>query len=167
MLALHPRVVEAAWAAIEPLLPEPPPDTHPLGCHRPRISDRDCFEAILFRLVTGCSWDVAGRLGKGSETTLRRRRDAWLAAGVFDEFVTEAIEGYDRIIGLDFSEVAIDGSQHKAPMGGEGTGPNPTDRGKTGWKWSMLTERASASPLKSEALADVHAPIAGTSRRSP
>ena len=142
MLALHPRVVEAAWAAIEPLLPEPPPDTHPLGCHRPRISDRDCFEAILFRLVTGCSWDVAGRLGKGSETTLRRRRDAWLAAGVFDEFVTEAIEGYDRIIGLDFSEVAIDGSQHKAPMGGEGTGPNPTDRGKTGWKWSMLTERA-------------------------
>lgn len=142
MLALHPRVVEAAWAAIEPLLPEPPPDTHPLGCHRPRISDRDCFEAILFRLVTGCSWDVAGRLGKGSETTLRRRRDAWLATGVFDEFVTEAIEGYDRIIGLDFSEVAIDGSQHKAPMGGEGTGPNPTDRGKTGWKWSMLTERA-------------------------
>jgi transposase len=142
MLALHPRVVEAAWAAVEPLLPAAPPNTHPLGCHRPRIADRDCFEAILFRLVTGCSWDVAGRLGKGSETTLRRRRDDWLAAGVFDAFVTEAIEGYDKIIGLDFSEVAIDGSQHKAPCGGEGTGPSPTDRGKTGWKWSMLTERA-------------------------
>lgn len=142
MLALHPRVVEAAWAAIEPLLPDPAPDGHPLGCHRPRIADRDCFEAILFRLVTGCSWDVAGRLGKGSETTLRRRRSEWLAAGVFDAFVTEAINGYDRIIGLDLSEVAIDGSQHKAPCGGEGTGPNPTDRGKTGWKWSMLTERA-------------------------
>jgi len=60
---------------------------------------------------------------------------------VFDSYVTEAIDGYDRIIGLDLSEVAIDGSQHKAPCGGEGTGPNPTDRGKTGWKWSMLTER--------------------------
>lgn len=141
MLALHPRVVEAAWVAIEPLLPAPPPDEHPLGCHRPRIADRDCLEAILFRLVTGCSWDVAGRLGKGSETTLRRRRSEWLAAGVFDTFVTEAIDGYDKIIGLDLSEVAIDGSQHKAPCCGEGTGPSPTDRGKTGWKWSMLTDR--------------------------
>ena len=36
------------------------------------------------------------------------------------------------------SEVALDGSQHKAPMGGEGTGPNPTDRAKSGWKWSVL-----------------------------
>ena len=26
---------------------------------------------------------------------------------------------------------------HKAPYGGEGTGPNPTDRGKLGWKWSV------------------------------
>lgn len=83
MLALSPRVVAAVWAAVEPRLPERRPDTHPLGCHRPRIPDRDCFEAIVFRLVTGCSWDVAGRLGKGSETTLRVRFNAWVKAGVF------------------------------------------------------------------------------------
>ena len=116
-------------------------DDHPLGCHRPRRDDRECFEAILFRLVTGCSWDVAGRLGKGSETTLRRRRDEWWNAGVFDGLVNETLEGYDRIIGLDLSEVAVDGSQHKAPFGGEGTGPNPVDRGKCGWKWSIATQR--------------------------
>lgn len=139
MLALHPRVVDAVWAAVEPRLP-PLTDEHPLGCHRPRRNDRDCFEAILFRLVTGCSWDVAGRLGKGSETTLRRRRDAWLVAGVFDGMVDESLEGYDRIVGLDLTEVAVDGSQHKAPFGGEGTGPNPVDRGKCGWKWSMATD---------------------------
>jgi transposase len=129
------------WAAVEPLLPERPVDTHPLGCHRPRLSDRDCFEAILFRLVTGCSWDVAGRLGKGSETTLRRRFNEWTAAGVFDTLVDEALEGYDRVVGLDLSEVAVDGSQHKAPFGREATGPNPTDRGKRGWKWSMAAVR--------------------------
>jgi Putative transposase of IS4/5 family (DUF4096) len=112
----------------------------PLGCHRPRISDRDCFEAILFRLVTGCSWDVAGRLGKGSETTLRRRRDEWVAAGAFAHLVEEAISAFDKVIGLDFSDVSIDGSLHKAPTGGEGTGANPTDRGKTGWKWSLATD---------------------------
>ncbi len=81
MLALHPRVVDIIWQAIEPRLPEVI-DEHPLGCHRPRRDERECFEAILFRLVTGCSWDVAGRLGKGSETTLRRRRDEWWQAGV-------------------------------------------------------------------------------------
>ena len=140
MLALHPRVVTVMWAAVEPRLPVVV-DAHPLGCHRLRSDDRGCFEAILFRLVTGCSWDVAGRLGKGSETTLRRRRDEWWAAGVFDGLVDETLEGYDRIIGLDLSEVAIDGSQHKAPFGGEGTGPNPVDRGKCGWKWSIATDR--------------------------
>src|SRR5665811_2140218 len=40
----------------------------------------------------------------------------------------------------DLSEVAVDGSLHKAPCGGEGTGPNPTDRGKIGWKWSVATD---------------------------
>jgi len=113
---------------------------HPLGCHRPRIPDRDCFQGILVRLVTSCSWDVAARLCKASKTTLRARRTEWLAAGVFDKLVEEAIAGYDRIIGLDLSEVAVDGSLHKAPCGGEGTGPNPTDRAKIGWKWSVATD---------------------------
>ena len=142
MLALDPRVVDAVWTAIEAHLPPRPPDTHPLGCHRPRIPDRDCFTGILIRLVTGCSWDVAARLCPASETTLRNRRTEWLTAGVFDRLLTEALAAYDRIIGLDLSEVAVDGSLHKAPCGGEGTGPNPTDRGKTGWKWSIATDRA-------------------------
>lgn len=141
MLALDPRVVDAVWASIRAHLPARRPDTHPLGCHRRRISDRDCFSGILVRLVTGCSWDVAARLSVASETTLRDRRTEWLRAGVFDKVLEEAIAAYDRIIGLDLSEVAVDGSLHKAPCGGEGTGPNPTDRAKTGWKWSVATDR--------------------------
>ena len=140
MLALDPVVVDAVWASFAAYLPEHGESNHPLGCHRPRISDRDCFEAILFRLVTGCSWDVAGRLGKGSETTLRRRRDEWLAVGACQYLVEEAINAFDKVIGLDFSDVSIDGSLHKAPTGGEGTGPNPTDRGKSGWKWSLAAD---------------------------
>ncbi len=140
MLALEPAVVDAVWQAFAAYLPEQGETHHPLGCHRPRISDRDCFEAILFRLVTGCSWDVAGRLGKGSETTLRRRRDEWVACGAYVRLVKEAIDGFDKVVGLDLCDVSLDGSLHKAPCGGEGTGPNPTDRGKTGWKWSLATD---------------------------
>src|SRR5579864_5555536 len=34
----------------------------------------------------------------------------------------------------------MDGAITKAPLGGEKTGPNPTDRGKSGVKRSLLTE---------------------------
>lgn len=142
MRALDVRVVDAVWQAVEPLIPERPKPVHPLGCHRQRISDRECFWGILVRLVTGCSWDVAAKLCLPGETTLRNRRSEWVQAGVFDALVDEAIAAWDRIVGLDLSEVAIDGSQHKAPFGGEGTGPNPTDRGKSGWKWSIATDGA-------------------------
>ena len=142
MLALVPRVVDALWAAFEPQLPEREEPVHPLGCHRPRIADRDVFEAILLRLVTGCSWDVAGRLGKGGETTLRTRYNEWNAHGAFDALVAEAIGGYDRIVGVDLSDASVDASLHKAPCGGGGTGKSPVDRGKSGWKWSLLCDRA-------------------------
>ena len=142
MRALDPEVFDAVWAAIEPLIPLVV-ESHPLGCHRPRSSDRDCFDVILVRLATGCSWEDAERLcgNKVSDTTVRGRRDEWLAAGVFDAVAQQAEEAYDRIIGLDLSDVALDGSLHKSPCGGEGTGKNPTDRGKLGWKWSILTDR--------------------------
>jgi transposase len=52
----------------------------------------------------------------------------------------DALEGYDRIIGLDFSDVSVDGSLHKSPCGGQDSGPNPTDRGKCGWKWSIVVD---------------------------
>lgn len=143
MRAFDPQVADAVWAAVEPLLPPPPPDDHPLGCHRPRVSERACFEVILIRLATGCAWVDAERLAgsRVSDTTVRARRDEWITAGVFDDLAAEALAAYDRIIELDLSECAIDGSQHKAPCGGEGTGKNPTDRGKIGWKWSLFTDR--------------------------
>ena len=141
MRALDPEVVDAVFQAVEALIPTRDV-THPLGCHRQRISDRLCLEGMLIRLVTGCSWQDTERLLRHevSDTTLRTRRDEWVAAGVFDRLVDEAIAGYDRIVELNLTEVSIDGSQAKARCGGEGTGRNPTDRGKTGWKWSIAVD---------------------------
>lgn len=142
MRALEAEVVDAIWAAVEPLLP-PPDRSHPLGCHRPRVADRLCFWGILIRLVTGSSWvDIEAILAhQVSDTTLRARRNEWIAAGVFEQLKDQAMAAFDRIIELDLDEVSLDGSLHKAPYGGEGTGPNPTDRGKLGWKWSVASEQ--------------------------
>ncbi|MDA3033311.1 MAG: IS5 family transposase [Actinomycetota bacterium] len=139
--ALDPEVMDTIWQTIEPLLP-PADDSHPLGCHNPRVSDQICFRGIVIRLVTGSSWtDIEAILDYAvSDTTLRRRRDEWINAGVFTELETQARAGYDRIIGLDLDHVAIDGSLHKAPYGGEGTGKSPVDQAKLGWKWSLAVD---------------------------
>jgi len=141
MRALDPEVIDVLWRAFEARIPRPQ-GSHPLGCHRPRVSDRLCFQGIMIRLTTGCSWTDVEQLlgGVVSDTTVRARRDEWVTAGGFDALADEAIDVFDRIVGLDLSEVGIDGSQHKAPAGGLGTGKNPTDRAKLGWKWSLAVD---------------------------
>ena len=47
---------------------------------------------------------------------------------------------------IDWSRALIDASFAKAPEGGEDTGPNPTDRGKSGSKHHVLTD-AQGIPL--------------------
>jgi transposase len=126
MRAFDPEVVDAIWQTIEGLLPGPD-RSHPLGCHRLRVADRVCFEGILIRLVTGCAWVDAERIlgGAVSDTTLRARREEWLDAGVFDRLAAEAIAAYDCIVGLDFVDCTVDGSQHKAPAGRRRNRPVP------------------------------------------
>ena len=141
MRAFEPEVANAVWAAVEALIPSREVN-HPMGGHRPCIPDRVCFQGILVRLVTGWWWvSTEHLLGAAvSDTTLRARRDEWTDVGVFDAVVSEALAAYDRIIGLDLSDVSVDGSQHKAPCGGGGgggkelgktpaTGPNPGGSG--------------------------------------
>jgi transposase len=139
--ALDPAVVSVLWQAIYHHLPEHV-DNHPLGCHRQRVPDLLCFRGILIRLTTGSSWEDVEALMeyKLSDTTLRARRDEWIEAGVFAELEAETRAGYDRIIGLNLEYVAIDGSIHKAPCGGEGTGKSPVDRAKLGHKWSVAVD---------------------------
>ena len=45
-----------------------------------------------------------------------------------------AREAYDRAIGLDLSDLAVDCCITKAPCGGEKAGKSPVDRGKRGLK---------------------------------
>ncbi|MYB03968.1 MAG: hypothetical protein F4Y13_07220 [Acidimicrobiaceae bacterium] len=70
----------------------------------------------------------------GDAARLTSRYHDWNADGAFDRLAAEALDGYDRIVGLDLSDASVDASLHKAPGGGEGTGKSPVDRGKLGWK---------------------------------
>jgi transposase len=136
--ALQPYIIEAIWEQFSALLPERKTN-HPLGCHRPRIPDRVVFEKLVEVLVFGCAyWRIADE--ECSATTLRRRRDEWIEAGVMDNLWEMALETYDRLFGLELADLAIDYCITKAPCGGEKAGRSPVDRGKRGIKRSMAVD---------------------------
>ncbi len=138
MPALPPYIIEPIWEQLTALLPEREVD-HPLGCHRPRIPDRAVFEKLVQVLVFGCAYEKIADEGC-SASTLRRRRDEWILAGVVDALREMALEAYDRMIGLELSEVAVDCCITKAPCGGEKAGRSPVDRGKAGIKRSVAVD---------------------------
>ena len=140
MPALPSSLIEPLWDQFAALIPHRV-DTHPLGCHRPRIADRVVFDKLVQVLVLGASY---GKVGDGtcSATTIRDRRDEWIHAGVFDQLEQLCLQAYDRIVGVDLSSVIVDGCIVKAPCGGEVAGKSPVDRGKLGTKRSLLVDSA-------------------------
>lgn len=112
---------------------------HPLGCHRPRVSDRIVFDKMLQLLRSGCSYEAIAD-ATCSATTIRNRRDEWIRLGIFARLKQIALEAYDRIVGLVLDQIAVDGSITKAPGGGEVAGRSPVDRGKQGLKRSGMTD---------------------------
>src|SRR3954470_4161763 len=132
------RIPDPLWERIVLLLPPRPP--RPLGCHNPRVPDRRAMDAIFFVLRTGCQWGALDATGICSHSSAHRRFQEWAAAGVFVNLWATGLQEYDQLKGLDWEWLAMDGAMTKAPLGGERTGRNPTDRGKLGTKRSLLTE---------------------------
>ena len=122
------------------LLPERV-EKHPLGCHRPRIDDAVVFGKLIEALVFGAGYE---RLADAScsATTMRRRRDEWIRLGVWERLKLACLDAYDKAVGLDLADLAVDGCTTKAPCGGECAGRSPVDRGKGGMKRSQLTDGA-------------------------
>ena len=121
MPALPSSLIESLWDQFAALIPHHV-DTHPLGCHRPRIADRIVFDKLLQVLVLGAG------------------------AGVFEQLEQLCLDAYDQIVGLDLGDVTVDGCIVKAPCGGQAAGKSPVDRGKLGTKRSLLVD-SSGIPL--------------------
>lgn len=75
-----------------------------------------------------------------SAATLRWRRDEWIDSGVTEKLREMVFEAYDRIIGLELSDVVVDCCITKASCGGEKAGRSPVHRGKQGIKRSTVVD---------------------------
>jgi len=142
--AIPSCIQEPLWDQFTALLPTRQVH-HPLGCHRQRIADRIVFDKLIQVLVFGCGYRrIADH--SCSATTLRRRRDEWISAGVAEQLRLLVLAAYDRLFGLELEQLAVDGCTTKAPCGGQTAGPSPVDRRKQGLKRSTVTE-AGGIPL--------------------
>ena len=143
---MKPLVPDALWERLEPLLPPPPQRRFRFPGRKP-LDYRQVLTGILFVLKTGIAWgDLPAELGCGCGKTCRDYLKRWHESGVWTRLhgvLLAELNGADQI---DWQRALIDASFAKAPEGGEDTGPNPTDRGKSGSKHHVLTD-AQGIPL--------------------
>ena len=105
------------WEQIQPLLPPPP--SHPLGCHKPRVDNRAAMNAIFYRLRTGCQWNALNATGICSSSSAHRRFQEWTVAGVFSQLWTKGLEKYAELKGIEWEWQSMDGAMTKALPGGK------------------------------------------------
>jgi putative transposase len=122
------EIPDALWEQWEGLLP-PIPEGPRRG--RPPIPSRTILSGIVYRLRTGAQWKaLPAQFGSGS--TCHARFQAWSDAAIFRRLFEKLVEFYDEICGIEWEWASMDSAMVKAPKGGDATGPNPTDRGKSG-----------------------------------
>jgi transposase len=138
--AMKPLVTNELWEKIEPLLPPAPRRRFRFPGRKP-LDQRKILTGILFVLKTGIAWDdLPADLGCGCGKTCRHYLCLWHQAGVWQNLhalLLAELNGADQV---DWSRALIAASFCKAPEGGEDTGPNPTDRRKSGSKHHVLTD---------------------------
>lgn len=135
-------VPKPLWKQIKRLLPKP---VRQRGRGRPALSNRLVLNAIWYVLWTGCQWKALPQAQFGvSSSTAHARFQLWREQGIFAAIMAEMVRYYDKKRRIRWKWQAADGKNSPAPLGGEKTGRNPTDRGKCGSKIHLLVDRRGA-----------------------
>jgi hypothetical protein len=103
------------------------------------------FEKLVQVLVFGCAYERIAD-DSCSESTLRRRRDEWIELGVMERLRGICLDAYDRLIGLELCEVAVDCCVTKAqkaegrrPVEARWIGANGVSSAR--WRWTQRASR--------------------------
>ena len=123
-----------------------PPDIAKPKGGRPPLDNRRVLTGIVFVLKTGIPWEyLPQELGCGSGMTCWRRLRAWQQAGVWKSVHPILLNQLRAADQIDGSRAVVDSASVRA-VGGAHTGPNPTDRGKSGSKHHVIAD-AQGVPL--------------------
>jgi putative transposase len=128
---------EPLWEECRPLLP---PEKAPGTPGRPAVPLRRVLDGILYVLRTGCLWKAVPR-AFGSGSTCHRRFQQWAQDGTWERLWREQLVWYDVEHGIGWEWQAADSATVPSPLGGDATGPDPTNRGKRGTKRHVVSGR--------------------------
>jgi len=128
------RIPDDLWLIVRTVL-------RPRSCAgrgTPWIESRRVLDGVLYVLRTGCQWKaVPAEYGSGRRCTAI---PAWVARGCWEAMWRLLLQYYDAAESLEWTWQSADASLHKGRWAGKKTGPNPTDRAKTGTKRHILTD---------------------------
>lgn len=123
----HKEISTALYQRLGSLLPAVKPS--PKG-GRPRLSNEQALNGILFVLRTGTPWEhLPQELGFGSGMTCWRRLRDWQAAGVWHRLHLALLAELRRADKLDFSRASVDGASVPSPRGARTRAPTPRTGG--------------------------------------
>ena len=114
------RLSDAQWAVLAPLIP--PPTTRTTR-GRPRRSDREVLEGILWVLRTGAQWAALPKGEYPPKTTCHDRFQEWVERQVFLTILTALSELSEEYALLDLREAFIDGTFSAAKKGARMSAP--------------------------------------------
>jgi putative transposase len=135
------RVPRAMWRLIKKHLPK----VRQGGRGRPACSNHDVLNGIWHVLWTGCQWKSIEKEWFGaSSSVLHARFQDWQHQGVFTAILRALMRYYGRKRHVRWTWQSADSRAVPAPLGGVGTGPNPTDRAKWGGKIHLLVDQRGA-----------------------
>ena len=136
------RMPEDMWERIEPLLPKLRKNRKG---GRPWIDNRKIADGIFYVLRTGCQWNAVPR-EFGSGSTLHRRFQQWVKAGVFRRLWKVGLLEYDESKGIQWEWQALDGAMTKAPLGGEKMRQKPDGSGEKRYQAFLAHRRRRCAP---------------------
>lgn len=129
---------DAMWTIIEPILAEHDPPK-PRG--RKRIDQRAAFDAIIYRLRTGCQWNHLPA-EYPDDASVHRTFQRWVRLGIFNRIWAAVQERCEDLDGCDWEWQAADTSIGKARKGGTRSARIPLTAPKTASNarpWSRAT----------------------------
>lgn len=148
------EVPDELWQRVQDCLP---PVAERSGPGRPRVRDRSVLNGIWYVLWTGCQWKAVAKEWFGvSSSVLHERFQTWREQGVFAALMQTMVAFYQAEREVGWRWQSIDSKTTPAPLGGQDTGRNPTDRGKQGSKIHLLVDERGAPLALQVSGANVH-----------
>jgi len=123
---------------------------------RPPLANERAFEGIVHVLRTGCQWKSLPTAWFGAASSIHQRFQRWVSSGIWAKLYKRMLQVYDRLRKIQWKWQSLDSKSVPAPLGGEKTGKNPTDRGKLGSKWHYLVDQRGAPLSIVISAANVH-----------